>query len=266
MKKAILLSSIIILMVSCEKITLETADTNVPVVEGYIHPGKDVSVLIKKQLLYNSDDTTTQYLDSLDVTLCDGVNTFMLENVSTGVYEDSSITIVENKEYTLEFAYNGKIVTADTETPAKPADFSASACIIEVFSFDNFDPGSGTMPEIPDPVTLSFSNPDDEYHMIIVECTETDPTLINSSTDMPTRAFRSQPGQGASYSLDSRQFIYYGTHRLILFRLNTEYAALYEQIGTSSLDIQAPPSNVINGLGIFTGINSDTLQIEVVEQ
>lgn len=253
-------------MVSCKKINLEITDTNVPVVESYIYPGKGVVVTIKKQLVYNSNDTSEQYLNDLDVTISDGTNAYLLENTSPGKYENPAIELSENKNYTLQFNYNNKVVSAVTEIPSKPTGFSASASSIEVFSFDNFTPGSGSFPEMPDPVILSYSNPDNAYHMIVVECTESSPTLINTSTDRPTRTFRTRPVQGTSFELHSRQFIYYGTHRIILFRLNPEYAALYEQMETNSLDIEAPPSNVVNGLGIFTGINSDTLYIEVVSQ
>lgn len=60
-------------------------------------------------------------------------------------------------------------------------------------------------------------------------------------------------------------FSYYGTHQIILFKLNSEYAALYENSGTTSQSLTVPPTSIVNGYGIFTGINSDTLYIEVVE-
>ena len=43
------------------------------------------------------------------------------------------------------------------------------------------------------------------------------------------------------------------------------YAQLYDDNGTSSLNLAKPPTNVVNGLGVFTGINADTLLIQVNE-
>lgn len=266
MKQTILTTAFCLFaLVSCESLNLERADDDVPVVESYIHPGQDVIVKIKKQFIYNSSDTATIYLNDLDVIIKDTESIYTLNNIAMGQYANADLKLNENHEYTLEFTYNDKLVSAITHTPSKPEGFSISASTIEVFSFDNFSPGSGS-PERPEPVEITYENPDDDYHIIVVECTESSPVLINSATDRPLRTFRSLPVQGTYQELDPMQFTYYGKHRLILYRLNPEYATLYEQMETTSLDIEAPPSNVENGLGIFTGINSDTIFVKVVSQ
>ncbi|MGC8802585.1 MAG: hypothetical protein ACP5PS_02250 [Bacteroidales bacterium] len=56
---------------------------------------------------------------------------------------------------------------------------------------------------------------------------------------------------------------YYGHNYVILYHLNPEYAALYKFSGNTSLNIKEPTSNIVNALGIFTGINADTLNIYV---
>jgi hypothetical protein len=50
---------------------------------------------------------------------------------------------------------------------------------------------------------------------------------------------------------------------VILYHLNPEYAALYKFSGNTSLDIKEPVTNFENAMGIFTGINVDTLKIYV---
>jgi hypothetical protein len=248
---------------SCNKLEIQKSDNNKAVVESYIRPGNDLSVSIRKQLVINSGDSIYQVLNDLQVVLSDGENKYSLNNTGQGLYENPEIEIMENQEYKLEFNYNEKQVSATTKIPAKPENFSASATVVKAFTFN---PGSGTRPEMPVPITLSWSNPNEDYFMIVVENTELDPILINTSTDRPIRIFRNTPTQGSSQELPPMSFTYYGQHRVILYKLNAEYAALYEQLNKSSLDIKAPPSNVVNGLGIFTGINSDTLYIQVVSQ
>jgi len=49
----------------------------------------------------------------------------------------------------------------------------------------------------------------------------------------------------------------------VLYHLNPEYAALYKFSGNTSLNIREPTTNIENALGIFTGINADTLKIYV---
>lgn len=256
---------IFISILSCEDINLQTADTNVAVVESYIHPGAPIEITIKKQLVFNVEDTTSAYLNDLEVYVLDNEDTYLLTNTEDGKYVNPQLQIKSGTDYTLTFNYNNKQVKATTTVPSKPEAFAISASSIEVVSMSGFGPGSG-LSERPDPVEISYNNPDDHYHIIVVECIESSLQLINSSTDRPTRSFRSRPEQGSLQMLDPMQFTYYGTHQIILYRLNAEYADLYEQIEATSLDIEAPPSNVENGLGIFTGINSDTLIVEVVAQ
>lgn len=261
--RIVLILFLLSLVYSCEELNLQEADDNVSVVECYLIPGDTINVKIVKQLIFNSSDTVCEYLDSLEVYLSDGEEDYLLSYLDSGVYQTTALMIEASKTYTLQFEYNAKIINAVTEIPSKPENFSISDTVVEPFTMGRFPPGGE--PEMPDSIGISWSNETGDYYMIVVENIESDPDLINDyeDDDRPPRIFRNTPTQSASQELNPQTFIYYGTHRIILFHLNAEYAALYEQLGRSSLDITAPPTNVENGLGIFTGINSDTLLIEV---
>jgi hypothetical protein len=239
------------------------ADTNVPVVESYLAANGGMQVQVFKQLVFTEEDTNVHYLNALEILLHDGNQWKTLEFQDSGKYTNNDVVLHEGNTYKLKFEYNDKLVEAETIIPSKPDSFAISSSSIEAFSFGAHKPGEGF--ERPDPVELTWNNPNNEYHMIVVENIEDDPELISSDDNHPPRAFRNAPVQGDNAQLEPMVFTYYGTHRVILYKLNSEYAALYEQLGNSSLDIVAPPTNIENGLGIFTGINSDTLLIEVVE-
>ena len=77
-------------------------------------------------------------------------------------------------------------------------------------------------------------------------------------------SFITEPQITDFYAIDARRELpQFGTYQIIVFRVNPEYAALYESSGSSTLSLEQPPSNVVNGLGIFTGVSSDTLYLEV---
>lgn len=254
-------------LLSCEKLNLQTADNNIPVIESYIHPGDSIIVLISRQVIYESNETESKKLDDLTVYLETDSITTILQNIGEGYYLQTGITISEGERYEISFEYNDKTVLANTSIPLKPTGFTISNTIIEAFSFGNFIPSSGSKPTMPSNVAISWSNPDNYYHMIVVENIEEEPELISEDTDRPTPVFRNAPTQSEELTLNPMTFTYYGRHRIILYRLNSEYAALYEQLDRlSSLDLTAPPTNVENGLGIFTGVNADTIYIDVVEQ
>jgi hypothetical protein len=50
-----------------------------------------------------------------------------------------------------------------------------------------------------------------------------------------------------------------------LFKVNSEYNNLYNNRGQSSLNLTNPPTNIINGFGIFTAMNADTVGVKVVK-
>jgi len=66
--------------------------------------------------------------------------------------------------------------------------------------------------------------------------------------------------------INAMEFEYFGTHRIIIYHVLPDYADLYEQNSTSSQNLENPSTSISNGYGIFTGLNSDTLYLEVTEE
>jgi hypothetical protein len=81
----------------------------------------------------------------------------------------------------------------------------------------------------------------------------------------PGRFFRNEPTQSNQYEIQFMNFQYLGKHRLILYHLNADYSELYKDNGNSSQNLTNPITNIENGLGIFTGLNADTLLLNVIK-
>jgi len=58
---------------------------------------------------------------------------------------------------------------------------------------------------------------------------------------------------------------HYGTHKVTVYHVKEEYADLFENRTQDSRDLNQPPSNIENALGIFTGFASQSVFFEVVE-
>ena len=56
-----------------------------------------------------------------------------------------------------------------------------------------------------------------------------------------------------------RTMKYYGNYKVILMRVNQEYINMLNNSSTSSQNLTNAPTNVTNGLGIFTAMQADTL-------
>jgi hypothetical protein len=256
MKKRVIAGLIITMFtVACTKEDDGIAGINKAVVESYLAPGQPVSVKITKEIEYGVDDIN-QPLDNLTVTVTNNAITYALINAGNGIYTSSVIPINVGETYQLNFDYNNVQVSATTVIPSKPVNFTQSATTITV-------PVSFPPTSFPDPIKLSWNNPDLDYHLAVVSNIEANPVLINS-TGQGRPVFRTQPSQSTTQDLTFQQFTYYGNHRIVLFRIWPEYAALYEDNGTNSTNLAEPPTNVVNGRGIFTGINTaDTLYVRV---
>lgn len=245
---------------ACEKPVLNSGISTLdkPVVQAYFHPGKTAEVKITRQIPLNADSATSRAISGLTVRItAPSGTTYTLADQGNGTYlSDSTLVIKAEETYQLSFDYQGVTIEASTMVPSAPQVYGASADNIVFPSFSG-----GGFPSFPDPIELTWENTDGAYYLIVVENIETDPTAVADGRELPT--FRSEPEQTNRYELSFQSFSYYGTHRVILFKINPDYASLYDDNGNSSQNLTTPFTNITGGLGIFTGINSDTLFVEV---
>jgi len=230
------------------------------VVEAYLRPGQPIEMTISKEGLFENSTDSVEFIDGLTVKINEGSNRYTLQSVGDGKYisNDDVITASE-KIYSLDFEFENKEISASTYVPSKPQGFKVSADEITVSR-----PAPGTMPMRPEPIKVSWENPDNDYHLVVVTVVEEDPEKISEGgLSISGGGFRNEPNTETTYEINDISFKYYGMHAVVLYKLNPEYATLYEETGNSSLNLKSPYSNITNGLGIFTGINCDTLYINV---
>ena len=255
------------LFAACEKSALNTAggSVNRPVVESFLQPGALPVVQVKKQLPYGSTDSVQHPILGLSVSIEDAATGafYPLTHTDSSAYAaDGSWQPAAGNTYRLHFDYDGQSIGAETLVPAKPVHLTASAASIDAPVF-----GTGGPPSFPDPITLDWDASDGGYYLVVVQVAEDNPELIFSDTTnfRPFRSFRSEPQQTNTWQLQPFSFRYYGLHHVILYHLNAEYAALYNDTGNNSNNLTTPFTNVTGGLGIFTGVNADTMSVTVTK-
>lgn len=269
MKKILFNLLLFFCLFSCEKAALNPGNggAELPVVEAYLQAGQPPLVTVRRQTPYDSAEPLGLPIEDLSLSIeVDGA-VFPLPETAPGVYSaDSSWQVEAGKIYRLQFEYGGLAVSATTEIPEAPVNFKASGSSI---SFDN----SGSFPpSFPDPITLTWDNPDNRYFQVFVENIETDPQEIDfgfggggagQAGERPR--FSTTPQQTNTHELGFQNFQYLGTHRVVLFRVTAEYVTLATSTQGDAQNLTSPYTNVENGLGIFTGVGADTLFVEVVE-
>ena len=253
---------------ACDEESTSIVDTQTAVVEGYLFAGQPLdSVFITQSFSYGQTDTTIVPIDDLNVRISNADIDVELLNLGDGLYRNQDFEPQSGATYTLDFEYKGETVSAETFIPEKRIA-AISQTEVELEKIEGFPISP---PEQLDAIEVTWDNTEGDYYYTIIENLENDPEFVNDliaefdPDGSARRLFRiTEPEITDFYLINPlRDLTQYGTHRIVVFRVNPEYAALYQSAGTSSLSIAEPPTNVSNGLGIFTGVSSDTLFLEV---
>jgi hypothetical protein len=246
--------------------------TDTPIIESYLSPGDYLKLNVNRQIPFSSNVTYSQdEINSLIITVKHNNTDYVLTSLGNGNYIDSTLVIEEDEQYSLSFTYNAKLVSAYTEIPLKPLNFTQSAKKISVMRMDStsvLPTAGGGGWEMSDPVVLKWENNDASYYIVVVENMEETPDPVRDfGNDAPPEgSFRKTPTTSAGLTIRPQEFQYFGRHRLILYHILPDYASLYDDNTANSLNLTNPATSIMNGYGIFTGLNSDTLYLRVNEQ
>lgn len=257
--KNIIFSSIAILLLfaaACKKDSSSADYSALPVVEGYLLPNKIVEIRVSLQKALVDTNAYGTAISGLTLSISDGSSTKTLTEDKAGHYilNDSSF-IKTNGSYTLSFTYNGLPVSATTVVPGKPSGITSSAdtVIIPKMTF-----GSTETAFIP--VYIRWNNPSSDNHIVVFRYQETWKSLISDRFNSDTStSVELNAVKAAEFELNARTFKYYGNYKVIVTRVNREYLDMLNNTSKSSQNLTNAPTNVTNGLGIFTGMQSDTL-------
>lgn len=257
----------IILIFGCNK-DENKEFTDWPIIEAYVEPGNFLTVTVTRQIPFSTDvDYSSDDINNLSINVLRNNVSYMLTPLGNGKYIDSSMTTAEEDNYTLTFLFNSKNVSAYTYIPTKPTNVTQSATeiIIEKMDTASGPPNMGTQPE---PIKITWDNTDGSYYLLVVENMETTLVPIRDFGDKepPGHRFRKSPSNLTMEEIRPMDFQYYGMHRIILYHVLPDYAALYDQNSTSSQNLTNPSTSIVNGYGIFTGLSSDTLFLDVKEE
>ncbi|MFA6277375.1 MAG: DUF4249 family protein [Pedobacter sp.] len=253
----ILFISIVYCFSSCQKDD-SVADYNRPVVEAYLIPGTAVQVKVYYQKYLEDTISYGFPITGLELKVSDGTNTISLTETKPGVYTYADVNFIkDNKSYSLNFTYLDKVISAHTTIPTKPINFKASSTQQKVPTIT-----FGSTPTTFVPVTYSWANTKSDYFLMSFENVEAYPSSISRNTRLKNEVL---VGQVSTYNTEAMNFNYAGNHKVLLFHINQEYNDALKSTGGNSLNLTNPSTNVTNGLGIFTGLRADTLDLFVYQ-
>jgi hypothetical protein len=230
-----------------------------PIVEGYVSPGKGVSIKITQEIVAGAVDTLIP-LDDLSVIIDLNRTPYKLSYIGKGIYANPNMFIREGDTCRLHFGYNGVEVSAFTTIPTRPTGFTCSSPTVKY----RFWPRTVA----PEMLEFKWDNPEIDYHTVVIKYMEKDTQfLLNNHLiyGKEKHNIYTAPSLENKVSIPTYEnFFWLGKYQVILYHILPEYAILFNENNNISQNLVFPPTNITYGRGIFTGVStSDTLILTV---
>ncbi|WP_316832597.1 DUF4249 family protein [Pedobacter aquatilis] len=248
---------------ACKKDGGDSSIADRPVIESYLTNGKVVTLKVYQQKGLLDTTSYGAAISGLSVSFNNGSKTITLKESAAGVYTSTeSDLIIAGNTCSFSFTYNGQTISGETVVPSKPVSFAASSLEQAVPSPD---PDSSTTTF--NAVNFTWNNAEKGYYMMIFKNQSSTPNRIGSGFGRRNgyEDIEEYLGQVSSFKTQRMTFQFSGFYDVYLCHINAEYNNIVNSSSTSSLNLTNPPTNIKNGLGIFTAISRDSLLLNVYQ-
>lgn len=195
-------------------------------------------------------------------------------------YPGDDLQVETGDIFSIETTVGEKTASATTTVPESPSGVFMSTDTIELPEIDPDDylffETMRDLRALQSEIQLEvfWDNPKNELHFVVIENAEEEqvsifPDFGGNFTRIGGRgSFRriTPPTRESSYQINFMEIQYWGKYVVKVYRVNQEYANLYENLTQDSRDLNEPPNNIKNGLGIFSAFNSQRVFFYVVKQ
>ena len=273
----ILLVSLMMLGIACDEETMNTSDNYV--IEAFIVANESIDNVTIKGIL------PLERVVPQDESITDAQVRIIHDNEEADLEFDQVSRKYVNPEgdfavnvggiYRLEVNVDGREATAETVVPNPPTGVTLSDTEIII-------PQLTVNPQLGDQIralfdearlTFSWDAIPGQSFFVVIERKEDqlDPILpeqipVNTRQLIGEFRFISEPSDDNSFEIIGVALETYGLHVAKVFTVNQEYIDLFENLEQDSRDLNEPPSNISNALGIFTAFAVDSVEFNVVRE
>ncbi len=267
-KNTIYLAFCSLLLISCEEENLNNIAANQFVVEAFLYAGEPVNDIKVKSIYGLSEEEDLSIpIDDAQLTLTKNNRQYPL--VSSGAdgyyhYPGNDLLVETNDIFTLEVVHNGITAKAQTTVPTPTIGLNLSQDTIKVPQLP-FSAGRDSIASVigsfmrNSRIDATWQNPNNDLYFMVVEAQSAlnDPIFPGQVLESLSRfKFVSEPTDDTSLTFLGGSLVSFGAYEVKVYHINREYAALYENRTQDSRDLNQPPSNVENALGVFSAFNS----------
>lgn len=264
LKRLLFIITIALTYLACKKDDGDSTIADRPVVQAYLSNGKAVTIKVYEQKGLLDTTSYGPTVSGLVVTFNNGTKTIILNETTPGIYSSAATDlIIPGNTCSFNFNYNGKIVSGETTVPGMPVAFASSSSEQGV---PNPDPDSSSTTFTA--VNFTWDNSNKGNYLMVFRNQDDTPNRIGSGFGR-RNAYEDREeylGQASTFKTQRMTFQFSGYYDVYLYHINPEYNNILNSSSNSSLNLTNPPSNIKNGLGIFTAMTCDSLLLHVYEQ
>lgn len=174
------------------------------------------------------------------------------------------MTVNAGDEFRIEVKYQAHDVYAATKVPEAPKKVTISKSTLRFPDFDTIwelRQQGVSMDSIraSSTLTVTWEQEPDALYYVVVENVDENPVEVESQFGRGPSRFISRPMTTGEYTVNGMMLTHLGRHRVKVYRVNQEYADLYQSRNQDSRDLNEPLTNIVNGLGVFSAFNSDSV-------
>ncbi|MEM6966948.1 MAG: DUF4249 family protein, partial [Bacteroidota bacterium] len=155
-----------IFLYSCNQESVNLEEVQEVVVEGYLIAGASAQIRLTELIVLGNGDSL-QTIDDAEVYISSDNETYLLEPVGDGYYENEDLVFQAEKTYNLALEYFGKMIQATTFVPSKTEALSISESLIYRTQINDF--GDIQNQDIPEPTEIKWINPNESYYFIALK-------------------------------------------------------------------------------------------------
>ena len=262
-----------LIILSCEDENGNDIASNQFVVEAFLFAGEPIDdIRIKTTFPLTEIEDSSAPINSASVVLIKNDIRYNLESLNDDGfyhYPKDYLTVEEDDVFQLEVIHDGIQATAETTVPPPTTGLSLSKTevIIPTIGFGGLTDPDQIRSIIADSnIDISWDGNSTDLFYAVIQTTseEIDPIFPEMVAERLSQfRFVSQPTRDNSIAFLGVQIQSYGEHSVKVYRINDEYADLFDNQEQDSRDLNEPPSNVKNALGVFSAFNSQEAFFDV---
>ena len=264
------------LLSACDSVNSGELDDPI-VVEAFLFAGEPIDdIHLSRVIPIDSEDSLAMPINDAAVRLVkDGAAYTLTPSDTEGFYHypGDDLTVEIDDVFQLEVEYGSTRLTAETTVPAPPTSVSMPVTRITVPTVgDDFLAIRELFRTLNQENTLSvtWDNPDAESYFVALEVPATDNPdyLLPEFVRERFGGFRivTEPTTTNFFDIPIFSLEVIGAYTTTVYRINQEYADLYENREQDSRALNEPPTNVDGGLGVFSAFNGQSITFQIVRE